>query len=471
MYQVLLLVITMCPSSDEPFDPRKIPAKERVAYVNKLADRLSGENGAKDLELAAKCYTSVEDLREWDAPEAQRAACRQVSFNEAALAMADGWKGSNRRIIEEWLVANTKCLRTLKQALTFDRCYQAYCSAGGRAHIALTEMHSIRIRLAGLLAMKANDESFHGRWDAAYEWNLRIQELAACSYRQPMLIDWLLAERNEILGYQQYLCFLRRHFPADPGRLIRRVEELDGLRVPDSIQEAAEAICLWDLIETAFTWVNKPATEANYGELISSALDNSEICELHKAFGNVCPYASVGEYLSALRTSSAEHDWAAIRKADRIYRKWYREPFHEAWSKVGDFRVRYWEAVRAAPSIAVFGCPSLIQPDRGRFSAVTAGAYRRAVQTVIAIKDYERKKGKLPKSLKQLPRSFDLAAAVDPFSGEPWVYRRSVEGGDFILYSVGSDQKDDGGRHVAGWLEEGDHVFWPPQTPEVKRTE
>jgi len=33
---------------------------------------------------------------------------------------------------------------------------------------------------------------------------------------------------------------------------------------------------------------------------------------------------------------------------------------------------------------------------------------------------------------------------IDPFTGKPLVYRREGEG--FIVYSLGTNQKDDGGR-------------------------
>ncbi len=36
---------------------------------------------------------------------------------------------------------------------------------------------------------------------------------------------------------------------------------------------------------------------------------------------------------------------------------------------------------------------------------------------------------------------------IDPFTGKPLVYRREGEG--FIVYSLGSNQKDDGGRSTS----------------------
>jgi hypothetical protein len=56
----------------------------------------------------------------------------------------------------------------------------------------------------------------------------------------------------------------------------------------------------------------------------------------------------------------------------------------------------------------------------------------------------------------------------DPFSGRPFVCRVDSSKRSFLLYSIGSDQKDDSGTHVETFLESGDHVFWPP-VPGEKR--
>ena len=62
------------------------------------------------------------------------------------------------------------------------------------------------------------------------------------------------------------------------------------------------------------------------------------------------------------------------------------------------------------------------------------------------------------KYLKELP--------IDPFSDKALVYRKTD--GNFILYGVGSNFKDDGGQVIRDgkgkarqYADEGDWVFWP----------
>jgi hypothetical protein len=58
------------------------------------------------------------------------------------------------------------------------------------------------------------------------------------------------------------------------------------------------------------------------------------------------------------------------------------------------------------------------------------------------------------------------AVLQDPFGPGPLSYERQAD--DFILYSWGLNFQDDGGKHDenAFRLEDndGDYVFWPPQT-------
>lgn len=55
-------------------------------------------------------------------------------------------------------------------------------------------------------------------------------------------------------------------------------------------------------------------------------------------------------------------------------------------------------------------------------------------------------------------------AVTDPFSGKDFGYRK--QGKSFLLYSVGVNLQDDGGKHDPLW-EKDDFVFWPVQKPGV----
>ncbi len=67
----------------------------------------------------------------------------------------------------------------------------------------------------------------------------------------------------------------------------------------------------------------------------------------------------------------------------------------------------------------------------------------RAARTAIFVDRYRQTHGEYPNALATaIPEAWD-GVPIDPFSGEPLLYRSFSDG--FVVYSVGSNQKDDGG--------------------------
>jgi hypothetical protein len=62
----------------------------------------------------------------------------------------------------------------------------------------------------------------------------------------------------------------------------------------------------------------------------------------------------------------------------------------------------------------------------------------------LAAQRYRLANGELPDELNQLVPDYLDAVPADPFDGKPLRYAQRAEGG-FVVYSVGSDETDDGG--------------------------
>jgi hypothetical protein len=69
---------------------------------------------------------------------------------------------------------------------------------------------------------------------------------------------------------------------------------------------------------------------------------------------------------------------------------------------------------------------------------------RQLVITAIALKGYHLRHGDYPASLNDLVPEFVAGIPRDPVDGQPLRYRRDAEG-SFLLYSINTDGKDDGG--------------------------
>jgi hypothetical protein len=92
--------------------------------------------------------------------------------------------------------------------------------------------------------------------------------------------------------------------------------------------------------------------------------------------------------------------------------------------------------------------------------------------TTLALLRYKADKGQFPEKLDELVSAGYLKILrSDPFSGKPFggrpfAYKRV--GQDFVLYSFGTNLKDDGGKlgltkkgQPTRWADDGDAVFWP----------
>ena len=90
-----------------------------------------------------------------------------------------------------------------------------------------------------------------------------------------------------------------------------------------------------------------------------------------------------------------------------------------------------------------------------------------ATVTILALLRYKADKDSFPDDLQQLISAGYLRQLpIDVFSDKSLVYRKT--GDSFILYSVGQDFKDDGGKLGTDkkgkprmWDDDGDSVFWP----------
>jgi hypothetical protein len=105
-----------------------------------------------------------------------------------------------------------------------------------------------------------------------------------------------------------------------------------------------------------------------------------------------------------------------------------------------------------------------IAPAIARSTAIEflSRAEIQALITTISIMRYNIDKNGYPATLSQLIIAGYLKELPkDPFSDNPLVYKQAEKG--FILYSLGGDFDDDGGRrNKSDFSEEGgDHVFWP----------
>ena len=91
-------------------------------------------------------------------------------------------------------------------------------------------------------------------------------------------------------------------------------------------------------------------------------------------------------------------------------------------------------------------------------------ARERLLMAELAVRCYQSGQGRLPSGLTQLVPTYLQEVPSDPFSGRPVIYH--PQGTNWLLYSVGEDGADDGGksvgRSVSGTVTKGDLFYDSP---------
>lgn len=424
-------------------DPAMIPWQERIAYVNKLADRLTGINANKDYTKALDSYVALYELSLKAPDDAARKAYDHVDSQLYVFTQAKQWSLEEATVIREWLKANDKTLKLLKKATKRKRYFHPLSPTGSRLHTAVLDPVSPGLmRLAKLCEVAANDHAIRGDWKGAYKWNLRIHTIADHTYQQPWSLLHMVGLAVERSACKQFLHFLQQHFPRNAGTLFGRIAKGDELRCSPRIFDQVEALWTRDHIEVWHEWAQNPKKHPDLTEIVEMWLDGDDLLEAKNEISGNSPFKNVTALRKALRASSVERDWKVSLRAEALMSKWCALPFHEAWKKVDEFEREYCDVLLTAPSLTVCGCGFLLS-SQPRLLREETTMLCTAVSAVVAIHEFRDKNGRLPKQLDELVPEFLETVPIDPYSGRPYVYRTEKVGNNFTLYSVGSDQVDD----------------------------
>jgi len=85
-------------------------------------------------------------------------------------------------------------------------------------------------------------------------------------------------------------------------------------------------------------------------------------------------------------------------------------------------------------------------------------AHIRLLMTELSLRCYQAGQGRAPTSLEQLVPNYLQSVPLDPFSGQTLVYRS--QGTNWLLYSLGTDRVDDGGKPVGRGSESKGDIFF-----------
>ncbi|MCB9851637.1 MAG: hypothetical protein H6819_00970 [Phycisphaerales bacterium] len=127
----------------------------------------------------------------------------------------------------------------------------------------------------------------------------------------------------------------------------------------------------------------------------------------------------------------------------------------------------YGETIREKMRANDFNRVMCTNLERAYDLTVRVESHRGGTMIALALYTHHAKHGEWPKRLKDLDKNLGLKDyrdyGKDPYTGKLFKYK--LVDGKPLLYSIGADGKDDGGRHDSHWGEKdgGDFVFVPYQ--------
>jgi hypothetical protein len=414
----------------------------RIDYVAKLNELV--QKGSDESQNAEPFY--------------QRACAlcdRSVPYFDAWSWLTD-WPEEQRASVRDWVKANTAALAQLRLGTKRASYWTQFQGPTIWGMDRMSYLAGVRLLVFALI-LQTELEATEGNTEGAAEDVLAGCRFALDVRRRLMLIEQMVggAASNHILstGFQVLgRCTLH---PSLLQRLQKRLMELS--QDPTwLIDLRGEEIATLDTLQEICVRVQAGRDKRNM-EVINRILSQTWTKQ------NVDLETELtAEQVYSLVQGHAPEDLAGRVKKGYAYFETLlaKTPFE--WKKETVDADRHWKELMGGNQLL-----SLMAPPVARVSELSfrMRAQRDALITTLALLRYKTDKGSFPADLQKLVSAgYTDQAPMDPYSDQPLVCKRTEN--NFILYSLGADFKDDGGKHDRSWGqgEQGaDYVFWPIQ--------
>jgi hypothetical protein len=373
-------------------------------------------------------------------------------WDQQSRAAVRPWAAKDYPHVAAWLKVNEKQLDRVVEATRrpdyFNPLVSHRANKGPGALIGalLPSVQKCR-ELVNALAARAMLRVAEGKFDEAWQDLLACHRLARLVARGATLIEALVGIAIEAIASQADLAYLER---ADltPRQVRARLKDLQGL---PPLPPMADKI---DLCER-FTYLDCVQMVRRGGigamEGLAGGRANKPTEEELRALERI-------DWAPALREGNRWYDRLAA--AARLETRAERE---QAFDKI-DADVKALKKEAAGPANLAKFLPGNGAPDKGAGKAIgqvmiglllpatrkVQTAYDRAEQTqrnlhvAFALAAYRGDHGRYPAKLDALATKYLAAVPGDVFSGKALIYRPADKG--YLVYSVGPNGKDDGGR-------------------------
>lgn len=292
---------------------------------------------------------------------------------------------------------------------------EEYRNPPARSFAALFPYYARFRALARALAFEAEVKEKHGDWTGAMDSRLDVMELGAKIPHGSVLIGELVGIACQAIGRKQMWDSLE-HLDANQAKLaVKRLEKIDS-----------ECVSMADTL-----------TEEKYSIQAS----------LIEVFRN----SNTTQLLNAGQGPNATP--APPQLATLFFLLYSKRRIMSDLTKYYDnvIEVSRQPYANHAPEPKIPNDPlvQILAPvfEQATFKGITNSTQNRLVMVAIALQAYKKKHGSYPDTLNPLVGSCITKLPDDPFAlTGTFLYKKS--GKSYILYSIGPDTKDDGGRMI-----------------------
>lgn len=406
-------------------DPPRPSLEEPVDYIGWVNEEFG--RGIRD--NAADLYRQA----------AEKFVMHQVTEDAIKDKQRSEWTEDDRKAIRAWAEANADAISLFEQAAKKRDClFELGNSEDGSLLMVLLPEYAKLRSIGKLLRWRSLVELSENRSASAVGDALALIRAGTHFQSQPTLIAYLVGISFRALAYD-----LLASIPTLVQDAPDYAAALTQLRANDPVVRGPDR-------QFIVEW-------ATYLDGVQRFLKDSDgDGRFDRAAGGLAAVVPDVEKLPPLRPMTFEE---ALAEGDACYaeiRKYVSMPV----KSVEEHDQRMLDALKArGPSLAAIMVPSL---------ARSVVLYQRCVVTRSAVRiifnahAFKAKNGRWPRDLTEATADESPGIRKDPFSGKELVYR--LEGDSFLLYSVGEDFNDDGGKRGAkDWTrdEPCDAILWP----------
>jgi hypothetical protein len=383
-------------------------------------------------------------------PDQDANADRKALWEAQGAAMSRAWTHDEFPDIAGWLEANEKPLELIVEASKRPRRYDPLLATGEQPMLiaVLLPMIQQHREAARALTARAMLKLGDGRPDEAWDDLLACHRLARLSGHGATLVEMLVAIAIDGVAAVGDRALLAQGdlSAAQARRMYDDLQKLGPLPKSADAIDLGERFMFHDCVQTmaakglgelnSITGVIEGKPKSTLSQIFSSLATAAVDWDVILRMGNTW----YDRMVAAHRLPNRDERRAAMDEIDMDLHKLAKgakDPAALAWAILAGGQViseRMGQVFIALLLPAVNAAASAEERGAMNLEIVKLGCLLAA---------YRAEQGKYPAALADLAPKYATKIPLDLFSGKPLVYK--LQGGGYVLYSVGANGKDDGG--------------------------